>query len=119
MSETEPDDRREQHATSLQIGSLSVSVTRSCVRRDLYDLTVGRALDAALRGELERWGAVRGPPNLWVIDVPQRHRITIAPAIGRVVILPRIERSRDEQSAHATEFLRWFEQAVYPSAERS
>jgi hypothetical protein len=96
----------------LVVGALRVEVTRSCARRDLYDLRLGRPIDPALREALAPWGSLQGSAALWVVDAPGRYRITVAPAAGRVVILPRMEPSRAEQRAHATEFFAWLEAQV-------
>jgi len=92
---------------TLQVGALEVRVTRSCARRDLYDLRAGRPLPSALREELSARGAASGSALLWIVDVPGVHRITVAPATGRVVVLPRMEPERPAQRAAALELAQW------------
>jgi hypothetical protein len=94
-------------AVTLTVGGLAVSVTRSCARRDLYDLRLGRPLPARLRERLVERGDASGSSVLWVLDVSGRHRVTIAAGSGRIVLLPRMEPSREEQRAAATEFFQW------------
>jgi hypothetical protein len=94
-------------AVTLALGGFTVSVTRSCARRDLYDLRLGRALPARLRERLGERGDASGSSALWVLDAPGRHRVTIAAGSGRIVLLPRMAGSRDEQRVAATEFFQW------------
>lgn len=92
---------------TLHVGALEVRVTRSCARRDLYDMRAGRALPRELRAELSARGTASGGDALWIVDVPGVHRITAAAATGRIVVLPRMEPERPAQRAAALELARW------------
>ena len=55
------------------VGSLDVRVTRSCARRDLYDVRAPGALPIALRAAMvarTEGATLAGNDLLWVIDVP-------------------------------------------------
>ena len=97
---------------TLYVGSLEVRVTRSCARRDLYDIRAGRPLPDTLRAELSARGAATGSALLWVVDVPGVHRITVAAATGRIVVLPRMEPERPAQRAAALELAQWIEERL-------
>lgn len=79
-----------------EIGAVRVYVRYGCVRRDQYELRAA-PLPPQLRDELARTGTVRGSEVLYVVDVEGVHQITVAPAQGRVLVMPRLSRGREEQ----------------------
>jgi hypothetical protein len=85
----------------LRVGALSITVKHSCIRRDVYDMTLGRAFPAGLRAALEPLGATRGGDALYVIDVEGVHQITVAAAAGRMVVMPKLATERADQRAAA------------------
>lgn len=91
----------------LSIDGLEVRVTRSCARRDLYELRLGRRLPLSLRTKMTELGVATGNDVLWIVDVAGAHRITVAAATGRIVVLPRMEPERSSQRAAAIAFTRW------------
>ena len=97
----------------------TVLVLPSCARRDLYELRLGVALPPALRERLRERGELTGNDVLWVLDVPGRHRVTIARATGRIVVLPRMEPTRAQQRADVVDLVSWLRGALDgPSAAR-
>lgn len=78
------------------IGAVRVYVRYGCVRRDQYELR-SAPLPPQLRDELAQNGTVRGSEVLYVVDVEGVHQITVAPARGRVLVMPRLSRERAEQ----------------------
>lgn len=84
------------------VGAVRVYVRYGCVRRDQYELRAV-PLPPKLRDDLARAGAVRGSEVLYVVDVEGVHQITVAPAQGRILIMPRLSRSREEQRRAADE----------------
>src|SRR5690349_14340972 len=87
----------------LSVGPVRVVVRYSCARRDMYELKAPAPLPGALRASLTELGALRGTDVLYVVDVAQTHQITVAPATGRIVIMPRLTAPRDKQRASALE----------------
>lgn len=82
---------------ALSVGPLAITIKHSCVRRDLYDMTLGRAFPPALRAELAPLGATRGSDALYVIEVEGVHQITVASAAGRIVVMPKLATERSQQ----------------------
>ena len=87
----------------LFVGPVRVVVRFSCARRDMYELSAPAPIPASLRESLAALGAPRGGDALYVVDVPHTHQITVSPATGRVVIMPRLTAPRDKQRASALE----------------
>lgn len=85
----------------LMVGCVRVLVRYGCVRRDQYELLTPHALPAALRQQLAHQGTLRGSDVLYTVDVPARHQITVAPAKGRIVVMPRLQLERAAQRQHA------------------
>ena len=82
------------------IGPIRVDVRHSCIARDLYEITVDGPLPASLHEALGREGAVRGAAAvLYVVEIAGRHQITVAPARGRLVVMPRLQIDRPTQRA--------------------
>ncbi len=81
----------------LAVGPLSITVKHSCIRRDLYDMRLGRGFPEGLRQELNGLGASRGSDALFVIEVEGVHQITVAAATGRVVVMPKLRTERPAQ----------------------
>lgn len=81
----------------LAIGPVRVIVRYSCARRDLYELSAPAPLPGALRDRMAALGALKGTEALYVVDMPGSQQITVSPRSGRVVIMPRLLRTRDEQ----------------------
>lgn len=90
-----------EHVDELTIGPVRVVVRHSCARRDMYELSAPAPLPAKLRSLMAELGDARGTDALYVIDVPGTQQITVAPKTGRIVIMPRLSRTRDEQRAAA------------------
>jgi hypothetical protein len=112
VAEVEPLD-------TFDAGGWTVRVMPSCARRDLYELRLGDALPPSLRERLHERGELTGNDVLWVLDVPGRHRVTIARAIGRIVVLPRMEPTRAQQRADVVDLVSWLRAALDgPSAAR-
>ncbi len=81
-----------------RIGAVEVTVRHSCIRRDLYELRRGEALPATVVARLRERGEVRvDSPALLIVEVSGVHRLTVAPATGRVVIMPKLATERPEQ----------------------
>jgi hypothetical protein len=80
----------------LSVGPLLVRVKYNCLQRDLYDVTLGEPFPPGLPAAL---GADAGGAPLHVIDVPGVHRLTLAPAAGRVVVMPKLKTERADQRA--------------------
>lgn len=87
----------------LWIGPVRVVVRYGCVRRDQYELLTTEPFPASLRQHLEPLGVIRGSAVLYTVDVANTHQLTVAPARGRMVIMPRlsVERAQQRQSALA------------------
>ncbi len=85
----------------LSVGRLAITVKHSCIRRDVYDMTLGRPLPPALREELGALGAMRGGEALYVIEVEGVHQITVAANAGRIVVMPKLATERPDQRAAA------------------
>jgi hypothetical protein len=85
----------------LTVGAVRVVVRYSCVRRDMYELSAPAPLPPALRVRMAELGEIRGAEELYVVDVAGSQQITVAPRSGRIVIMPRLSRTRDEQRAAA------------------
>ena len=82
----------------LSVGPLLVRVKYNCLRRDLYDVTLGEPFPPGLHAALG--GDPGGAPRaLHVIDVPGVHRLTLAPAAGRIVVMPKLKTERADQRA--------------------
>jgi hypothetical protein len=96
----------------LRVGPLTVQVKHSCVRRDLYEIHTPAPLPAEVRSCLARYGTMRGTDRLYVVEVPEVHQITVAPAAGRVVIVPRMQPARTEQRRAATAVARQIAELV-------
>ncbi|AKF10803.1 hypothetical protein [Sandaracinus amylolyticus] len=97
------------------VGALDVRVTRSCARRDLYDVRAPGALPLALRSAMvarAEGATLAGNDLLWVIDVPHVHRITVSAASGRIAVLPRMETERPDQRAAVMALCEWLEGAL-------
>jgi hypothetical protein len=86
---------------AFDVGPVRVTVRYSCVRRDQYELVVKGELPAELMERLAKAGSVRGSPVLYVIDIPGAYQLTVAPAAGRIVLMPRLTTERAAQRAHA------------------
>jgi hypothetical protein len=82
---------------SYAVGAVRVVVRYGCAQRDQYELRVEGALPAALKESLARSGQLRGSDILYVIEVEGVHQITVAPAQGRIVVMPRLARDRASQ----------------------
>lgn len=85
----------------LLVGQVRVVVRHSCARRDMYDLRAPGPLPTSTCTALGALGQLRGGPSLFVVDVEGVHQLTVAPATGRVVVMPRQSTSRPAQRAAA------------------
>lgn len=83
------------------IGAVRVLVRHGCVRRDQYELLTAQPLPAELSERLAALGKRRGTPILYTVDVEGVHQLTVAPARGRLVIMPRLTVDRAAQRASA------------------
>ena len=81
----------------LQVGPLSVTVKHSCIRRDLFDIRLGRAFPRGIRELLAPRGVVRGGDALFTVDVSGVHQITVAVGTGRMVVMPKLATERADQ----------------------
>jgi hypothetical protein len=82
----------------LRVGPLLVRVKYNCLRRDLYDVTLDGPFPPGLSAVLG--GGPAGEARaLHVIDVPGVHRLTLAPAAGRIVVMPKLNTERADQRA--------------------
>lgn len=99
---------------SYSVGRVQVQVKYGCVRRDQYDMRVPPPLPSALRAELARRGSVRGGDALYVVEIEGVHQVTVAPAQGRVVVMPRMGCERDAQRAAADELARTLDALAGP-----
>ncbi|MDP3275503.1 MAG: hypothetical protein Q8Q09_09935 [Deltaproteobacteria bacterium] len=91
-------------AKVLTVHAWQVIVTASCARRDLYDLRTNAVIPQTIRPWLSSLGTTSGGESLWITDVPNTHRITVAVASGRVVVLPRMEPTHAAQRRSAEDF---------------
>ena len=87
----------------LVVGCVWVLIRYGCVRRDQYELLTDCALPDALKGTLASLGELRGTDTLYTVDVPATHQITVAPARGRIVVMPRLSLDRPTQRHNALE----------------
>lgn len=85
----------------LAIGAVRVIVRYGCVRRDQYELLASQPFPAELEDRLAALGTRRGSPTLYTVDVEGVHQLTVAPARGRLVIMPRLRVERAAQRAAA------------------
>ncbi|NUQ73575.1 MAG: hypothetical protein HUU21_08475 [Polyangiaceae bacterium] len=83
------------------VGPVKVAVRHSCARRDLYELSAPAPLPGALRDQMAALGDLKGTEALYVVDMPGSQQITVSPRSGRVVIMPRLLRTRPEQRVAA------------------
>lgn len=67
----------------------------------MYELSAPSPLPGSLRASLGSLGSLRGGDALYVVDVPGTHQITVSPATGRIVIMPRLMTERSAQRASA------------------
>lgn len=67
----------------------------------MYELSAPPPLPSSLRASLGSLGSLRGTDVLYVVDVPGTHQITVSPATGRIVIMPRLTTERGAQRASA------------------
>lgn len=91
---------------TLREGSLEVRVWPGCTRREHYELLRGAPLEALARDTLWALGSARGTAALFVVDVEGRYQLTVAPALGRVVLVPRMSRTRAQQREDALSLAR-------------
>jgi hypothetical protein len=82
---------------SYEIGAVRVVVRYGCAQRDQYELRVQGALPARLKETLAGSGHLRGSDLLYVIEIEGVHQITVAPAQGRIVVMPRLACDRASQ----------------------
>lgn len=88
-------------------GSVAIFVRHSCIRRDLYELKATAPLDEHVVQRLRERGQVQADgAALVIVDVPGVHRLTIAPALGRVVAMPKLATERPDQRQAAIEVAR-------------
>jgi hypothetical protein len=85
------------------VGTVRVLVRYGCTRRDQYELRNEQPFPDALRERLAVRGVVRGTSALFTVDVAGVHQLTVAPASGRLVIMPRLSTGRAAQRAAAVE----------------
>jgi hypothetical protein len=85
----------------LSVGPVRVVVRYSCARRDLYELSAPAPLPGELRDRMAALGELKGTEALYVVDMAGSQQVTVSPRSGRVVIMPRLLRTRDEQRAAA------------------
>lgn len=83
---------------SWQQGPVLIEVRYGCTLRDVYELR-SSPLPASLQRALAQQGALRGGPQLYVVDVAETHQLTVAASAGRIVVMPRQRASRPAQRA--------------------
>lgn len=97
MSAEEQEARYGDVVDELRVGALHIEIKHSCVRRDLYDMSLGRPFPPGLRALLAPLGVTRGTDVLFTIDVAGVHRLTVAAAAGRIVAMPKLATERPAQ----------------------
>lgn len=64
----------------------------------MYEMSRGEPLPSGVVTGLRARGQVKADtPALLIVEVPGVHRLTVAPAIGRVVVMPKLATTRPEQ----------------------
>lgn len=82
---------------AFHVGPLRVEVKYSCIRRDMYDITLGAPFPAGIRALFERHASVRGNDVVFVLDVEGVHRITVSVPTGRIAVMPKLATERAAQ----------------------
>ena len=81
-----------------RVGTVEVTVRHSCIRRDMYELRRGESLPSGVVDRLRARGQVKADsPALLIVEVPGVHRLTVAPNVGRVVVMPKLATERPDQ----------------------
>lgn len=77
---------------------MQVRVSHSCVRRDVYELLVTPPISGAALDWLRERGVTKvDSPALLIVDVAGVHQLTVAPALGKVVAMPKLATERPAQ----------------------
>lgn len=91
-----------------------VAITRryGCIRRDQYELTAHHPFPATFRDWLESRGVLRQTGALYVLDAQSRYQLTVAPAAGRALLVPRLSLDLSLQREAALEVARALDQLL-------
>ena len=72
------------------IGQIKVVQRYACIRRDQFEWTTDRPFPPSFRDYLVRHGSIRGSAVLYILDIPEKYQLTVAPIAGRAVFVPRL-----------------------------
>jgi len=72
------------------IGRIKVVQRYACIRRDQFEWTTSGPFPAAFREYLGQRGPIRGSAVLYILDIPEKYQLTVAPNAGRAVFVPRL-----------------------------
>ncbi|MEM7152750.1 MAG: hypothetical protein AAF799_07900 [Myxococcota bacterium] len=87
-----------QLVDEFEVGPVQVRVSHSCARRDVYELSTSPPLSEAAMEWLRGRGVAKvDSPALLIVEVAGVHQLTVAPALGRVVAMPKLATERPEQ----------------------
>lgn len=72
------------------IGRIKVVQRYACIRRDQFEWSTERPFPPAFREYLGQRGPIRGSAVLYILDIPEKYQLTVAPNAGRAVFVPRL-----------------------------
>lgn len=72
------------------IGRIKVVQRYACIRRDQFEWTADGPFPPSFREYLAQRGSIRGSAVLYILDIPEKFQLTVAPNAGRAVFVPRL-----------------------------
>lgn len=79
------------------IGQVKVVQRYACIRRDQFEWTTPGPFPELFREYLAQRGPLRGSAILYILDMPEKYQLTVAPKAGRAVFVPRLSTELDWQ----------------------
>ena len=73
-----------------EVGRIVIRVTHGCIYRDIYELRIGQPVPYAVKKMLLRLGKAMGGESIYTVDVPGKHKLTVAAQSGRIMLQPRM-----------------------------
>lgn len=103
----------------LSVGAVKMTIREGCTHRDQYDLRVPGRLSLDIAEALRAMGSVSGQDALFIVEVDQKHQLTVAPKQGRVFIMPRLSVPKEKQLAHALEVAEFISERLQQTASEN